>query len=118
MEANAPVLAIALILFQIADGIACLGPIAPIQRALDTVHCPPSIRRLLPPIKFVSAITLTVGLWIPWIGVLTCGALFAYFVAAIGFHLSVRDTFANTIGAVIMLGFVLTVGLASYISAG
>ncbi|MEM7139811.1 MAG: DoxX family protein [Actinomycetota bacterium] len=117
MDIEAPALAIILIVFQVGDAIACIGPIDFIKRSLDAVDCPESIRRILPFVKIDSAIGLTIGLWVPWVGVATIGALILYFVIAIGFHVRARDTVANTIGAVVMLGVVIAVGAISYLPA-
>lgn len=117
MDVEYPGLAIALIVFQTLDAIACIGPIAYITRALDKIDCPESIRKVLPFVKIDSAIGLAIGLWFPWVGAATIGALIVYFCLAIWFHIRARDTIANTIGAVIVMGFVIIVGVFSYFPA-
>lgn len=94
---------VALIAFQVVDGIACSIPTAFITRALDRVDCPAELRPILPKLKLASAAGLAVGLWVPIIGLVTSFALVAYFVIAFGFHLRARDTFISTMGAVAML---------------
>lgn len=117
MDVDAPALAIGLIVFQVVDAIACIGPIRPIRASLERVRCPPTVRRLIPFVKLDSAIGLTVGLWVPILGALTVVALVAYFVVAIGFHVRVRDSVVNTLPAVVVLAFVVMVGVVSYFPA-
>ncbi len=117
MDVDLPALAIILIVFQVADAIACIGPIAPIKVALDAVDCPPRIRRLLPFVKLDSAIGLTIGLWVPILGALTIVVLVVYFLVAIAFHVRARDTVINTVPAAVMLVFVVVVGALSYFPA-
>lgn len=117
MDVELPALAIVLIAFQIGDAIACIGPIAPIEKSLDAVGCPPRIQRLLPFVKLDSAIGLTIGLWVPILGALTIVALVAYFLVAIAFHVRARDTVANTVPSLLVLGFVIAVGALSYFPA-
>lgn len=117
MEVDFPALAIALIVFQVLDAIACIGPIPYIRRALDQIDCPERIVKLLPFVKFDSAVGLTIGLWVPWVGAATIVALVAYFCVAIWFHVRAHDTLPNTIGAVIVMGFVIVVGVLSYFPA-
>lgn len=117
MDVELPALAIVLIVFQIGDAIACIKPIPFIAASLDAIDCPPTIRRLLPFVKFDSAVGLAIGLWVPVIGAITIAALIAYFLIAIGFHVRARDTVANTAGAVVMLIFVAVVGALTYLPA-
>ena len=115
MEVELPALAIVLIVFQIGDAIACIGPIAPIRNALDAIDCPPRVRRVLPFVKLESAIGLTIGLWVPILGALTIVALVAYFLVAISFHLRARDTVGNTLPSILVVAFVVLVGVSSYL---
>ncbi len=117
MDVELPGLAIALIVFQIGDAIACWGPMGFITQSLDAVNCPAGIRKVLPFVKIDSAIGLTIGLFIPWFGLVTIGALIVYFLIAIWFHVRARDTIANSVGAVVVLGFVIAVGALSYLPA-
>jgi len=117
MSAELPGLAIALIIFQFADAIACIGPIAYIKRALDKVDCPESVRSVLPWIKAASALGLTIGLWVPIVGLITIIALVVYFLIAIWFHVRVSDTVKNTVGAVLLLILVSAVGVFCYLPA-
>lgn len=117
MDVDNPGLAIALIVLQALDAVACIGPIPFIKRSLAQIDCPPRIVRLLPFLKIDSAIGLTIGLWVPWIGAATIVALIAYFVVAIGFHVRARDTIQNSLGAPLVMGFVIIVGVFSYFPA-
>ena len=117
MDVEYPGLAIALIVFQTLDAIACIGPIPYIRRSLDQIDCPEQIRKLLPFVKIDSAAGLTIGLWVPWVGAATIVALIAYFLVAIWFHVRARDTIRNSIGAPIVMGFVIIVGVFSYFPA-
>jgi len=117
VDVDAPALAIALIVFQLLDAIACIGPVSFIRKSLDQINCPESIRKLLPFVKFDSAVGLAIGLWVPWVGAATIVALIAYFCVAIWFHIRARDTIANSLGAMIVMGFVILVGVVSYFPA-
>jgi len=117
VDIELPALAIILILFQVGDAVACIGPIERITTSLDAINCPPRIRRLLPFVKIDSAIGLTIGLFVPIVGALTIVALVIYFLVAIAFHVRARDTFANSVAAVVVLAFVVTVGALSYFPA-
>ena len=117
MEVDYPALAIVLIVFQIGDAIACIGPIPPIKRGLDTIGCSPRLQRRIPFVKLESAVGLTIGLWVPILGALTIVALVVYFVVAIAFHVRARDTVLNTTPAAVVLVFVLVVGAVSYFPA-
>ncbi len=117
MDVSLPALAIVLIVIQIADGIACIQPIAPIRKSLDRINCPATVRRLLPFLKLDSAAGLIMGLWVPVIGLLTIAALVVYFIVAIEFHRRAGDTATNTAPAVAMLIFVIAVGALSYLPA-
>lgn len=100
-----PVVALAAV--TAIDGVACIGPVSYIRQALDRIDCPPRIRRLLPPVKFASALGLVVGIWVPVLGLVTSAAMVVYFVIAITVHVRARDTVANTAGAVLMLAAVV-----------
>jgi hypothetical protein len=45
----------------------------------------------MPPIKFAAAAGLIAGIWIPYLGALTCAALVLYFLVAISMHVAARD---------------------------
>ncbi len=91
------------------DGIACIGPIPFIRRALDRIDCPERIRRLLPVVKLAAAAGLVSGLWIPGLGLATCAALVVYFGIATRMHLRAHDAALNTSGAIAMILAVLIV---------
>ena len=77
--------------FQVADAVACAIPLQYIKRDLDHIGCPEPLQRALPVIKAVSAVGLVGGLKMPRLGTLTCAALMAYFLAAVGFHVRAGD---------------------------
>ncbi|MEV4620341.1 DoxX family protein [Asanoa sp. NPDC049573] len=91
---------------QGVDAAICWRPIAAVQRCLDDVHAPPPVRRLLTPIKLAAATGLLAGLVVPYLGVLTCAALAAYFAIAVTMHIRARDLGGNFRNA-------LSLGIAS-----
>jgi len=117
MDVELPALAIILIVFQIGDAIACIGPIELIKTGLDAINCPPRVQRLIPFVKMDAALGLAIGLWVPIIGAVTIVALIAYYLIAIAFHVRARDTVVNTIPAIVLLVFTIVVGALSYFPA-
>jgi hypothetical protein len=109
MEADPAWPAIVLAAVTAADGVACLGPVPYIRKALDRIDCPPGVVKALPWIKFASAAGLIAGLWIPGLGFLTAFCMTAYFAIAVGMHVRARDSVQNTVGAVVMLLFAVMV---------
>ena len=77
--------------FQVVDAVACAIPLGYIKADLDHIRCPEPLQKALPLIKGASAVGLIGGLKLPRLGALTCGALVAYFLAAIGFHVRAGD---------------------------
>ena len=94
---------IAFAVFLILDGIACLIPIKKVSDGLDAVNCPPTLRRVIPFIKFAAAAGLVIGLWQTWLGLVTAVCLVVYFAIAVGFHVRAKDTIANSAPAVVLL---------------
>lgn len=84
-----PVLVLALI--QLVDGIMCVKPVAFIRQCFEDVDFPRRLWWVAPPVKFAAAAGLVAGIWVPGLGLLTSGALVAYFVVAIGMHIRARD---------------------------
>lgn len=84
-----PVLVLAGI--QLADALMCLRPLGFIAQCLRDVRFPRRYWWLLTPIKLASAVGLVLGIWVPYLGLLTCAALVVFFVVAIGMHLRARD---------------------------
>ena len=117
MDAELPSLAIALIVFQIGDAIACFIPASFITRALDAVDCPPRLRTLIPFVKIDAAIGLAIGLWVPVIGLLTSGALVVYYLVAVGFHVRAKDSVANSVPAIALAVISAAVGVFTYLPA-
>ncbi|GIF66575.1 hypothetical protein Ais01nite_46100 [Asanoa ishikariensis] len=102
-----PVLVLAAI--QYVDAAMCARPVDAVRRCLDDVHAPPLVRRLLTPIKLAAGTGLLLGLVVPYLGVLTCAALVAYFAIAVGMHLRARDlrrNFRNAVGLGVLSGLV------------
>ena len=102
-----PVVTLAFI--QLVDAALCLKPVPFVARCLDDVHCPPTVRRLLTPIKLAAAGGLLAGLVVPRLGAVTCLALTAYFVIAVTLHLRFRDiglNFVNATGLAVVCGAV------------
>jgi hypothetical protein len=70
---------------------------------------------LLVAAKMLAAVGLLVGLALPQVGLLAAGGLVAYFVLAVGAHLRVKDSLADTAAAIvlgIMSAATLATGLA------
>ena len=85
--------------FQAADAVLCAIPVPYIAKALDTVQVPQEIRPVLPIVKVASAIGLLSAQRFPGLARLTTAALTLYFVPAVGAHVRVRDSIANTVPA-------------------
>ncbi len=99
-----PVVVLAAI--QLVDGIISYKPVAFVAECFDDVHFPRRWWWIMTPIKFAAALGLIAGLWIPYLGAVTCGALIAYFVVAISMHLRARDfgrnLFVNATGMLVI----------------
>ncbi|MFF2372179.1 DoxX family protein [Agromyces sp. NPDC058110] len=99
-----PVLVLALI--QLADALLCVRPVPFIARCFDDVRFPRRLWWIMPPIKFAAAAGLVAGIWIPYLGLVTCLALVTYFVVAIGMHIRARDfgrnLFVNASGMLVI----------------
>ena len=84
-----PLLVLAAI--QLADALLCIRSAGFVAACLRDVRFPPRYWRLLPPVKLAAAAGLVLGIWVPYLGLLTCAALIAYFIVAIGMHVRARD---------------------------
>lgn len=106
-----PVLVLALI--QLGDGLLCFKPVGFIARCFQDVNFPRNLWWVMTPIKLAATAGLIAGIWIPWLGVVTCGALILYFVLAIVFHVRARDfgrnLFMNAIGMLLICIFTMVV---------
>lgn len=89
--------------FQAADAVACAVPLPYIAKALDTVGCPPQVRTVLPIVKVASTVGLLSVNRFPALARLTTAALTLYFVLAVGAHVRVRDSVANSALAALFL---------------
>jgi hypothetical protein len=100
----------ALAAFQFADAAFSRRPLWFVQQCLEDVRFPRPHWWIFTPIKAAAGLGLVVGLWVPYIGAITAGALVLYFVLAVGSHLRVADIGRNLLSATGMLlasGFVL-----------
>lgn len=99
-----PIIALALV--QLVDGIMCIKPVPYIVGCLEGVKLPRRYWWLLSPVKFAATAGLLAGLWIPYLGAVTCAALVVYFVCAIAAHIIARDfgskLFVNATGMLLI----------------
>lgn len=86
---------IVLAALQVVDGILCITPAPFIAACFEAVNWPRRLWWMMPPLKFAAAAGLVVGIWVPYLAALTCAALVAYFLVAIGMHLGARDFSRN-----------------------
>ncbi|WP_244870840.1 DoxX family protein [Catellatospora sp. IY07-71] len=109
-----PVVILALI--QLGDAVLCVRPVRFVAECLEGVRFPHRLWRLLPPLKLAAAAGLLAGIVVPYLGVLTCAALVAYFLVAIFMHVRARDfgrhLFVNALG---MLFLCVAVGVYSFL---
>ncbi len=109
-----PVVILAVI--QLADAALCVRPVRFVAECLEGVRFPRRLWRLLPPLKLAAAAGLLAGLFVPYLGAVTCAALVAYFLVAIFMHVRARDfgrhLFVNALG---MLLLCLAVGAYSFL---
>lgn len=99
-----PVLVLAAI--SLVDGILCVKPVEFIAQCFADVRFPRKWWWIMPPIKFAAAAGLVAGIWIPWLGLVTNGALILYFLVAISMHIRARDLgrnlFVNATGMLVL----------------
>lgn len=93
--------------FHALDAVLCAVEAPPIKKALDTVQCPENVRPVLPVVKVAAAVGLASVNRFPALARLTTAMLTLYFTLAVGAHLRVRDTVANTLPAASFLALVL-----------
>jgi hypothetical protein len=109
-----PVVVLAII--QLADAALCIKPARFIAACFDAVRWPRRLWWVMPPIKLAAATGLIAGIWIPYVGPVTCAALVLYFVAATSMHLRARDFGRNLfINATGMLVICAAVGLFCFL---
>ncbi|WP_156690527.1 DoxX family protein [Mycobacterium sp. Marseille-P9652] len=89
--------------FHAVDAAACAAQVAPIKEVLDRVGVPENVRPVIPVVKAAAAVGLASVFRFPGLARLTTAMLTLYFVLAVGSHLRVRDTVANTLPAVSFL---------------
>jgi hypothetical protein len=85
------------------DAVACAAQVPPIKKSLDSVGCPDSVRRVLPPIKAAAAVGLLSVRWFPGLARLTTAMLTLYFALAVGAHVRSRDKVVNALPAAAFL---------------
>lgn len=99
-----PVVVLAFI--QIVDGLMCIKPAKFIAACFEGVKWPRRFWWMMPPVKFAAATGLIAGIWIPYLGALTCAALIAYFLIAISMHVAHRDfgrnLYLNALGMLVI----------------
>lgn len=93
------------------DAVLCLKPVQFIADCFRDVRFPQRLWWTMPVIKFAAALGLVVGMWVPWLGLLTSVCLVVYFILAVGAHLRVRDfgrnLFVNATGMLVLCLVVL-----------
>lgn len=87
-----PVWPVALLaVIQFVDGILCIGPVKFVAECFEDVNFPRKFWWIMPPIKFAAVVGLFAGIWVPYLGAVTCAALVVYFLTAIAMHLTAHD---------------------------
>jgi len=109
-----PVVVLAMI--QLVDGVLSWRPVAFVAKCFDDVHFPREWWWIFTPIKFAATAGLLAGIWIPYLGAVTCVALVLYFLVAIGMHIAARDFGRNLfVNATGMLVICVATGLWSFV---
>ncbi|GAA3429879.1 DoxX family protein [Streptosporangium sandarakinum] len=113
-----PVWPVVLLAFiQAGDAVMCVKPIPFIARCLEGVNWPRRHWWILPPLKFAAAAGLILGIWLPYLGAVTCAALVLYFVVAIAIHIAARDFGRNLfLNATGMLLICVATGVHSFLT--
>jgi hypothetical protein len=114
-----PVLVLAVV--QLTDGILCVKPAAFIARCLEDVAWPRELWWLMPTTKIAAAAGLTLGIWVPFLGLAATVGVIAYFVAAITLHVRAKDfgrnLFVNAGGMLALSVAALLVGFVESVQA-
>lgn len=88
------------------DAALSWRPVRFVAECWDAVRFPRRLWWMLAPIKAAAVLGLVAGIWIPWLGLVTCGTLVAYFVVAIAMHVRARDLgrnlFVNATGMLVI----------------
>ncbi|MEW5811733.1 MAG: DoxX family protein [Actinomycetota bacterium] len=88
---------------QAGDAVACIGPIAPVRKALDDVGLPENLRPVLPVVKAASAVGLLSVYRFPRLARLTTFMLTVYFTLAVSAHIRARDWSPGLLSAASLL---------------
>jgi DoxX-like family len=109
-----PVVVLAIV--QLVDAALCVKPMPFIAVCFDAVKWPRRLWWVMSPIKLAAATGLIVGIWVPYLGAVTCAALVLYFIVAITMHLHARDFGRNLfVNATGMLILCVAVGLLCFV---
>ena len=96
----------ALAAVQLVDAALSRRPVAFVADCLRDVRFPRRFWPLLSPLKLAAAAGLLIGIWVPWLALLTTAALVAYFVIAIAMHVRAHDfgrnLFVNATGMLLL----------------
>ncbi|WP_327102932.1 DoxX family protein [Nonomuraea glycinis] len=110
-----PVVVLAII--QAGDAVMCIKPVPFIAQCFKDVRFPRRHWWIMPPLKFAAAAGLILGIWLPYLGAVTCAALVLYFVVAIAMHIAARDFGRNLfLNATVMLLICVAVGVSSFMA--
>lgn len=109
-----PVVVLAFI--QAIDGALCIKPAGFIAECFADVRWPEKYWWMMPPIKFAATLGLLTGIWVPYLGAVTCTALILYYATAITMHVRARDFGRNLfLNATIMLLICIATGLFCFV---
>lgn len=110
-----PVILLAIV--SVGDAVMCLRPMPFIARCFDDVGWPRRYWWVMSPVKFAATTGLVAGIWVPYLGFITCVALVLYFLIAIAMHVRARDfgrnLFVNATGMLVLCLFTLVVSFIS-----
>lgn len=110
-----PVVVLAII--QAGDAVMCVKPVPFIAQCFEDVNWPRRYWWIMSPLKFAAAAGLILGVWLPYLGAVTCAALVLYFMVAIAMHIAARDFGRNLfLNATVMLLICIAVGVFSFMA--
>lgn len=115
MDVARPWLAIVLIVVLAGDAVACAIPIRYIKEDLDRLGCSATVQRVIPLVKFLAVGGLVIGLWAPWLGVLACVGMLAYFGVAFSYHARNDDPVAKYVPMFAFVALIAATLIWSYL---